>query len=71
MTSQNTNRIGTLQYGKVYPGKILGLKKGGYCVLLENIWIEIYVQSLKSYAIGDCLEVIKASSTVFVDASEV
>lgn len=71
LTSQNTNRIGTLQYGKVYPGKILGLKKGGYCVLLENIWIEIYVQSLKSYAIGDCLEVIKASSTVFVDASEV
>ena len=41
-----------------------------YCVLLENIWIEIYAKSSKSYAIGDCLEIMKASSTDFVDASE-
>lgn len=40
------------------------------CVLLENIWIEIYAKSSKSYAIGDCLEIMKASSTDFVDASE-
>lgn len=70
MTMRNANRIETLQYGKVYFGKILGLKNGRYCVLLENIWIEIYAKSSKSYAIGDCLEIMKASSTDFVDASE-
>ena len=38
---------------------------------LENIWIEIYIKSNKSYDIGDCLEVMKASSADFVDASEI
>ena len=70
LTMRNANRIETLQYGKVYFGKILGLKNGRYCVLLENNWIEIYAKSSKSYAIGDCLEIMKASSTDFVDASE-
>ena len=71
LTTRNANRVETLNYGKVYSGKILGIKKGGYCILLENIWIEIYIKSSKSYAIGDCLEVMKASSTDFVDASEI
>lgn len=71
LTAQNTDRVETLQYGKVYFGKILGVKNGGYCILLENIWIEIYIKSRKSYAIGDCLEVMKASSTDFIDASEI
>lgn len=71
LTAQNANRVESLDYGKVYSGKILGIKNGGYCILLENIWIEIYIKSSKSYAIGDCLEVIKASSTDFVDASEI
>lgn len=70
LTTQNANRVETLNYGKVYSGKILGFKNGGYCILLVNIWIEIYIRSSKSYAIGDCLEVIKASSTDFIDASE-
>lgn len=71
LTTQNANRVETLNYGKVYSGKILGFKNGGYCILLVNIWIEIYIRSSKSYAIGDCLEVIKASSTDFIDASEI
>lgn len=71
LTAQNANRVESLDYGKVYSGKILGIKNGGYCILLENIWIEIYIKSNKSYAIGDCLEVMKASSTDFVDASEI
>ena len=71
LTAQNANRVESLDYGKVYSGKILGIKNGGYCILLENIWIEIYIKSSKSYAIGDCLEVMKASSTDFVDASEI
>lgn len=71
LTTQNANRIENLQYGNVFTGKILGLKNGEYCVLLENVWIEIHVPSSKTYNIGDCLEVMKASSTDFVDASEV
>lgn len=71
LTTQNADRVGTLNFGKVYSGKVLGVKNGGYCILLENIWIEIYIKSSKSYAIGDCLEVMKASSTEFMDASEV
>lgn len=71
LITQNADRVGTLNFGKVYSGKVLGVKNGGYCILLENIWIEIYIKSSKSYAIGDCLEVIKASSTEFMDASEV
>ena len=71
LTAQNANRVESLDYGKVYSGKILGIKNGGYCILLENIWIEIYIKSSKSYAIGDCLEVMKASSTDFADASDI
>lgn len=71
LTAQNANRVDTLSYGKVYFGKILGIKNGGYFVLLENVWIEIYIKSSKFYAVGDCLEVMKVSSTEFMDASEV
>ena len=71
LTAQNANRVDTLSYGKVYFGKILGIKNGGYFILLENVWIEIYIKSSKFYAVGDCLEVMKVSSTEFMDASEV
>lgn len=36
LTVQNANRVESLDYGKVYSGKILGIKNGGYCILLEN-----------------------------------
>lgn len=70
LTAFNADRIQTLKYGIEYKGRILGKKYDNYYVLLDNIWIEIPVESISIYKTGDSIEVLKASSTLFFDAKD-
>lgn len=70
LTAFNADRIQTLKYGIEYKGRILGKKYDNYYVLLDNIWIEIPVESKSIYKTGDSIEVLKASSTSFFDAKD-
>lgn len=70
LTKQNEYRLSSLKYGKVYSGRILGQKLGKYYVLLDNIWIEVPVESSNDYQTGDLINVMKISSISFIDEKE-
>ena len=70
LTVQNKDRLLSLNYGKIYSGRILGRKFGKYYVLLDNIWIEVPVESSNDYQTGDLINVMKISSTSFIDEKE-
>ena len=70
LTDNNIDRIQSLKYGIEYRGRVLGKKFNNYYVLLDNIWVEIPVESKFSYNTGDSISVLKASSTSFFDAKD-
>lgn len=70
LTVQNKDRLLSLNYGKIYSGRILGRKFGKYYVLLDNIWIEVPVESSNYYQIGDLINVMKVASSSYVDEKE-
>lgn len=71
LTKQNVYRLSSLKYGKVYSGRILGRQLGKYYVLLDNIWVEVPVESSNDYQIGDLINVMKISSSSYIDEQEV
>ena len=71
LTQKNKVRLQNLKYGTIYKGKTLGKHKNNYCVLLDNIWAEVLVESKGSYQTGDDISVIKSSSEMFVDEKDV
>lgn len=70
LTAINADRIQSLKYGIEYRGRVLGKKYDNYYVLLDNIWIEIPVESKSIYKTGDSISILKASSTSFYDAKD-
>ena len=70
LTQKNIDRLQHIEYGVIYNGKVLGKQKDKYCVLLENIWVEINVESKGTYLIGDNIKVMKSSSTSFIDEKD-
>lgn len=59
-----------IEVNKSYRGRVLGKKYDNYYVLLDNIWIEIPVESKSIYKTGDTISVLKASSSSFFDAKD-
>ena len=66
LSRMNQERINSTDYGKEYSGMVLGREHNYYSVLLDNIWIEVKVESDSYLAIGDKVNIIKASSNMFV-----
>lgn len=71
LTKHNVYRLSSLKYGEIYSGRILGRQLGKYYVLLDNIWIEVPVESSNDYQIGDLINVMKISSSSYIDEQEV
>lgn len=71
LTNKNKNRIDSTDYGNVYSGVVLGREHNIYSVLLDNIWIEVKVDSDAALSIGERVNVLKASSISFVTISNV
>lgn len=71
LAQKNKVRLQNLKYGTIYKGKTLGKHKNNYCVLLDNIWAEVLVESKGRYQTGDDISVIKSSSEMFVDEKDV
>lgn len=45
LTINNAERVNSIKYGNVYKGKIIGRNQNRYYVILDNIWVEILVES--------------------------
>lgn len=69
LTSKNRGRIENTEYGNIYSGVVLGRDHNSYSVLLDNIWIEVKLDSDTALSIGERVEVLKASSKSFVITS--
>lgn len=65
LTRKNQDRINTTVYGEEYSGIVLGREQNKYSVLLDNLWVEVEVDSDTALSIGERVNVIKASSTSF------
>lgn len=66
LTAKNLDRINNTTYGVEYSGTVLGENRNMYSVLLDNLWIEVKVVANSTLAIGERVNVIKASSTAFM-----
>ena len=71
LTSKNRDRIENTEYGNIYSGVVLGRNHNSYSVLLDNIWIEVKLDSDTALSIGERVNVLKASSMSFVTISNV
>lgn len=71
LTGENAQRLASLRYGTEYPGVVLGNNFSKYSVLLDNIWVEVEVESNTRYSIGDKVRVIKASSREFILSEDI
>ena len=69
LTNKNRDRIESTEYGNLYSGVVLGREHDSYSVLLDNLWIEVKVDSDTALSIGERVDVIKASSKSFVATS--
>ena len=69
LTHLNQERIESTDYGNVYSGTVLGVERKIYSVLLDNLWIEVKVDSDTLLSIGERVDVIKASSKSFITTS--
>lgn len=49
LTINNAERVNSIKYGNVYKGKIIGRNQNRYYVILDNIWVEILVESSRKY----------------------
>lgn len=49
LTINNAERVNSIKYGNVYKGKIIGRNQNRYYVILDNIWVEILVESSCKY----------------------
>lgn len=66
--TSNRDKIKNINLGDVAFGRIVGVKNGKYVVIIENVWTDAYFESDKKYAVGDRVEMIKASSSFFCEA---
>lgn len=57
LLSKNANRIGTLNYEKVYKGYITGYKNTEYVLIIENVWIEGLLVNACHHNVGDYVNV--------------
>lgn len=63
---KNKDRLETIDYGNIYTGVVMGKDYNDYSVLLDNVWIEVRVESDLSLCVGAHVNVMKASATTFV-----
>lgn len=66
--TRNRDKIKNIDLGDVAYGRIVGVKNGKYVVIIENVWTDAYFESDKKYSVGDRVEMIKASSSIFCEA---
>lgn len=66
LTSLNEERLNTIEYGRVCTGVIMGHNFNDYSVLLDNIWVEVHLESELHLKIGDRVNVLKASANAFM-----
>ena len=66
LVSLNEERLNSLDYGIEYSGVVMGHHYNDYSVLLENVWVEVHLDSEQHLKTGDRVNVMKASTTTFV-----
>lgn len=69
LSRQNQERINMTDYGKEYLGMVMGRDGNYYSVLLDNLWVEVKAESDSILSIGDRINIMKASSNLFVVSS--
>lgn len=67
LTALNESRIETINFGDVLKGRVLAKHFNSYAVLLENIWVEVSIKSSRDLNVGDTIEILKESSSSFVE----
>lgn len=65
LTTNNAERVNSIKYGNVYKGKIIGRNQNRYYVILDNIWVEILVESSCKYKTGDTIDIIEVPPALF------
>ncbi len=50
-------------------GKVIGYKQGKYVAIVEKLWIDVILESDRHIEIGEKVKMIKASTSVFGEAS--
>ena len=66
LVMRNEERQSSLSYGEIYKGVVMGQNYNDYSVLLDNIWVEVHLDSDQHLKIGEHVNVIKASATTFM-----
>lgn len=69
LTDLNEYRIETVKFGDVLKGRVLAKHFNSYAVMIENLWVEVSIKSSRVLKVGDTIEILKESSSSFVEAN--
>lgn len=67
--AKNKKNIEKIDWGEIVYGKVIGYKQGKYVAIVEKLWIDVILESDRHIEIGEKVKMIKASTSVFGEAS--